>query len=68
MFKSIWEAIADRDLPALNDALKRGEDPNQINDKGQTPLYVSRGIGTSVLPVRLGARPEVTFIELKGTE
>lgn len=28
---------------------------------GGVPLYVSRGVGTSVLPVRLGARPEVAF-------
>ncbi|MBW3572222.1 MAG: metallophosphoesterase [Gemmatimonadetes bacterium] len=30
-----------------------------FRDPGAVPLYVSRGIGTSVLPVRLGARPEV---------
>lgn len=28
------------------------------------PLYVNRGIGTSVLPVRLNCRPEITVIEL----
>jgi predicted MPP superfamily phosphohydrolase len=28
---------------------------------GAPPLYVSRGVGTSVLPFRLGARPEVAF-------
>ncbi|MBF0192750.1 MAG: metallophosphoesterase [Magnetococcales bacterium] len=27
------------------------------------PLYVSRGIGTSVLPLRIGARPEIAFFE-----
>lgn len=31
-----------------------------------TPLYVNRGIGTSVLPVRLNCRPEITVIELTG--
>ena len=30
-----------------------------------TPLYVNRGIGTSVLPVRLACRPEITLIELQ---
>jgi predicted MPP superfamily phosphohydrolase len=30
----------------------------------QTPLYVNRGVGTSVLPVRLACRPEITVIEL----
>ncbi|MCM2266035.1 MAG: metallophosphoesterase [Desulfuromonadales bacterium] len=31
-----------------------------------TPLYVNRGIGTSVLPVRLACRPEITVITLNG--
>ena len=30
------------------------------------PLYVNRGIGTSVLPVRLACRPEITLVELTG--
>lgn len=30
------------------------------------PMYVCRGVGTSVLPVRFGARPEVTFFESAG--
>lgn len=29
--------------------------------KGKTLLYVSRGIGTSLLPFRLGVKPEITF-------
>jgi predicted MPP superfamily phosphohydrolase len=29
-----------------------------------TPLYVNRGIGTSVLPVRFNCRPEITVITL----
>ncbi|WP_295550178.1 metallophosphoesterase [Limnohabitans sp. Rim8] len=28
-------------------------------------LYVSKGIGTSVIPLRIGARPEITIFELK---
>jgi len=32
----------------------------------QTPLYVSRGIGTSVLPVRMFCQPEITVIEIVG--
>jgi len=32
----------------------------------RTPLYVNRGVGTSVLPVRLACRPEITVIELTG--
>jgi len=30
-----------------------------------TPLYVNRGIGTSVLPVRLACRPEIAVITLE---
>lgn len=30
-----------------------------------TPLYVNRGIGTSVLPVRMACRPEITVITLE---
>lgn len=29
--------------------------------EGGPPLYVSRGVGTSLLPIRFGARPEVAF-------
>ena len=31
--------------------------------KGNTLMYVSRGVGNSFLPFRLGVRPEVTFFE-----
>ncbi|HEY7746632.1 MAG TPA: hypothetical protein VIA07_09860, partial [Desulfuromonadales bacterium] len=30
----------------------------------RTPLYVTRGIGTSVLPVRFCCRPEITLFRL----
>jgi len=30
------------------------------------PLYVSRGVGTSVMPLRLFCRPEITLFELGG--
>lgn len=30
---------------------------------GGPPLYVARGVGTSLLPIRFGARPEVVFFE-----
>lgn len=30
----------------------------------RTPLYVNRGLGTSVLPMRLLCRPEITLIEI----
>jgi len=33
---------------------------------GGAPLYVSRGVGTSFLPIRFGARPEVVFFQGSG--
>jgi len=33
----------------------------------QTPLYVTRGIGTSVLPIRLWCRPEITLLRLQSS-
>ena len=35
--------------------------------RGSSSLYVSRGIGTINLPIRLGARPEVTLLRLRRT-
>ena len=34
--------------------------------KNAVPLYVSRGIGVSVLPLRFGVRPEITVFEVGG--
>jgi predicted MPP superfamily phosphohydrolase len=34
--------------------------------KNAVPLYVSRGIGVSVLPLRFGVRPEITVFEIGG--
>jgi predicted MPP superfamily phosphohydrolase len=33
-------------------------------DNGHTQVYISRGIGTSVVPVRLGVPPEISLIRL----
>lgn len=33
-------------------------------EKSRGQLYVNRGIGTTILPIRLGARPEITVFEL----
>jgi predicted MPP superfamily phosphohydrolase len=30
-------------------------------------LYVNRGIGTTIIPIRVGARPEITLLELSRT-
>jgi len=36
-------------------------------EKGGRQLYVNRGIGTTGFPIRLGARPEITMLELSRT-
>lgn len=36
--------------------------------KGNTLMYVSRGVGNGILPFRLGVRPEVTFLEFVSGE
>lgn len=33
--------------------------------RGETQIYVSRGLGTSVLPVRYACPPEITLLELR---
>lgn len=33
-------------------------------EKSGCQLYVNRGIGTTMIPIRLGARPEITIVEL----
>ena len=32
------------------------------------PLYVTRGVGTSIVPVRFGARPEIVFVSFAGSD
>ncbi|WP_420130198.1 metallophosphoesterase [Longimicrobium sp.] len=47
--------------------LPRGTGPyvrGWFREPGAPPMYVSRGIGTSMVPVRLGARPEVAVFTL----
>ena len=34
--------------------------------KNNTSMIVSRGIGNSIIPVRLNNRPEIVIVELKG--
>ncbi len=38
---------------------------NGLHRRKDTQIYITRGIGTVVLPVRFGCPPEITFIELK---
>jgi len=37
-----------------------------VHERGGTTLYVSRGLGTTVAPVRLLAPPELALIQLRG--
>ena len=41
------------------------ERPSGVINRGSTVMHVSPGLGTSVLPFRLFARPEVTLLELR---
>src|ERR671938_428042 len=36
-----------------------------LGRRGGTQIYVTRGVGTVVLPVRYGCRPEVTLLQLR---
>jgi uncharacterized protein len=36
-------------------------------EKSGGQLYVNRGIGTTIFPIRIGARPEITVLELSRT-
>ena len=40
---------------------------NGLYEKAGRQLYVNRGIGTTGFPIRFGARPEITLLELTGT-
>ncbi|MGA9995958.1 MAG: metallophosphoesterase, partial [Pyrinomonadaceae bacterium] len=39
-----------------------------LGRQGQTQIYVTRGLGTSVLPIRYGCPPEVSLLELRSTQ
>lgn len=45
--------------------LPRRKLKNGLHRRGATQIYITRGIGTVVLPVRFGCPPEITFIELR---
>ncbi|MHC5064475.1 MAG: metallophosphoesterase [Planctomycetota bacterium] len=38
-----------------------------LHSNGRSALYVSRGVGVSILPLRLGARPEISILRLRTT-
>lgn len=45
--------------------LPRNRRASGLRSKGKTQIYISRGIGTVVLPVRFQCPPEVTLLELR---
>lgn len=52
---------------SLNDGLYTAQDLSRVlgRDAGDSALFVSRGIGTSRLPIRLSCPPEVVYITLR---
>ena len=48
--------------------LPRRKLKNGLYRRKDTQIYITRGIGTVVLPVRFGCPPEISFIELRSAE
>ncbi|HUU50413.1 MAG TPA: metallophosphoesterase [Nitrospinota bacterium] len=55
-------------IPGIGAIVKRRDCNGYVSGKytrNQTQIYVNRGIGTSILPIRLFCPPEITLIKLK---
>lgn len=52
----------DEFLPAYGEKYVKGE--YHINNKIQTVLYVTSGLGTTKIPARFGATPELTYLTI----
>ena len=48
--------------------LPRRKLTNGLHRRKDTQIYITRGIGTVVLPIRFGCPPEISLIELKTSE
>jgi uncharacterized protein len=48
--------------------LPRRKLKNGLHRRKETQIYITRGIGTVVLPVRFGCPPEISLIELKTSD
>ena len=48
--------------------LPRRKLKNGLHRRRETQIYITRGIGTVVLPVRFGCPPEISLIELKTSD
>lgn len=52
-------------IPGVSSALMLGPYTAGLYRKGPDALYVNRGLGVVGIPVRVGARPEITIITLR---
>ncbi len=52
----------------LNLASLTGQRPRGLVTRGRCKLYVSAGLGTTGIPLRLGVRPEIALLELRAAE
>ena len=50
-------------LPSYGEKYVKGK--YQLDNKNQTVIYVNSGLGTTKLPARLGAVPELTYIHIQ---
>lgn len=53
-------------LPSYGEKYVKGE--YKLNNKNETILYVTSGLGTTKIPARLGAVPELTYITIKPSQ
>ncbi len=53
-------------FPAWNLSMRAYPHGGGLRQVGRTWIHISRGLGTAGIPVRVGAAPEITVLELRG--